>query len=274
MAEDTAENTPVRLAFQIGYLGGGFAGSQFQPDQRTVEGEIGAACLRAGLIRDRQESRLSLAGRTDRGVHARTQILAFTTDHPGRAVRALNGQLPPDIWADRYAVVDEAFYPRFAVSNRTYRYYYDSFDGDPSLAAACRDLFLGRHDFTCFARLEPGKNPVRTIRDIRLYGDAAGWWLEISAESFLWHQVRCIAGALRLAAEGKITGDGIRVMLSGSCRNKVKPAPPDGLILWDADCDCSWIPLERSARTRAGLEKGIREHDLMARVYRHLAKKE
>ena len=94
MAENPGESQEVRLAFRIGYLGTGFYGSQFQPDQRTVEGEITAACLRAGLIDDRTEARLSLAGRTDRGVHARCQILSFTTGRPDRAVRALNGQLP------------------------------------------------------------------------------------------------------------------------------------------------------------------------------------
>jgi Pseudouridylate synthase len=87
MAEDPGQTSQVRLAFQIGYIGTGSFGSQYQPDRRTIEGEIEAACIRAGIITNRQESRLALSGRTDRGVHARCQILALSTSNPDRAIR-------------------------------------------------------------------------------------------------------------------------------------------------------------------------------------------
>lgn len=101
-------------------------------------------------------------------------------------------------------------------------------------------LFLGTHDFRCFARIEPGKNPVRTIDRIDIISDEDGCRLEITAQSFLWHMVRSIAGSLFQISEGEMTITDLKQYLSGACTNKVKPAPPDGLILWDVHADLDW----------------------------------
>lgn len=85
MAEAQRQDNKVRLAFRIGYLGDGFYGSQYQPDRRTVEGEVINACLRGGLFSDPRSARLTISGRTDRGVHSRSQIIAFSTSLPDRA---------------------------------------------------------------------------------------------------------------------------------------------------------------------------------------------
>ena len=267
MAEDPGTTPQVRLAFRIGYLGSSFSGSQYQPDKRTVEGEIESACIRAGIIRDRKESRLALSGRTDRGVHARCQILAFSTASPDRAVRALNGQLPPDIWVTSYSQVLPEFYPRYDVISRTYRFYYAKMPQNIGGMREAASLLLGEHDFSCFARVEPGKNPVKIVDRLDLYtGD--GWcWLEITAGSFLWHMVRCIAAALLGISEGTLSMDTLLEYLKGTCTNKIKPAPPDGLILWDVATDISWqeIPMP-GLKTRKLAEKA-EYHHLLGRVY-------
>jgi len=267
MAEDPGQTARVRLAFRIGYIGTSFFGSQYQPDQRTVEGEIEAACLRAGIIQNRYEARVALSGRTDRGVHARCQILALSTSVPDRAIRALNGQLPPDIWVTAWASVPDSFYPRHDVTGRTYRYY---FCRTPENIPAMRDAaaeFVGRHNFSCFARIEPGKSPIRTVDRIAIVLDEDGCRLEVTAQSFLWHMVRCIAASLLQISDGTLTIGELRTYLSGVCTNKIKPAPPEGLILWDVHADLDWhrIPV---LRLKAGrIQKQSEELHLLGTVY-------
>jgi len=183
---------------------------------------------------------MALSGRTDRGVHAKNQILAFSTDKPDLAIRALNGQLPPDIWVNAWTEVPDSFYPRYDVRDRTYRYYYSTKPSDiPRMSQAAR-LFLGKHDFRCFARIEPGKSPIKTIDRIEITVDDDGCRLEITAQSFLWHMVRCIAASLLQVSEGTMSYADIDRYLSANCTNKVKPAPPHGLILWDVRADLDW----------------------------------
>ncbi|MDD1724634.1 MAG: tRNA pseudouridine(38-40) synthase TruA [Methanospirillum sp.] len=267
MAENPGEGQEVRLAFRIGYLGTAFYGSQYQPDQRTVEGEITAACLRAGLIGDRTEARLALSGRTDRGVHARCQILSFTTNNPERAVRALNGQFPPDIWATSWTEVHPGFYPRYDVINRTYRYYFGMVPGDVCLMKDAAALFTGVHDFSCFARIEPGKIPVKTIDRIGIFRDDSWCWLEITAQSFLWHMVRCIASSLLSVAGRTLTCRDLEILLEGTCKNKVKPAEPDGLILWDVTTDLAWKSMPIPGLKKERLRREAMHLHLMGRIH-------
>ncbi|MCG7854592.1 MAG: tRNA pseudouridine(38-40) synthase TruA, partial [Methanoregulaceae archaeon] len=76
----------MRLAFRTAYLGDRFYGSQVQAEERTVEGEFIAACQRMELFTDPRDARFLAAGRTDRGVHAKSQVYAFTTLFPERAI--------------------------------------------------------------------------------------------------------------------------------------------------------------------------------------------
>ncbi|HOJ95458.1 MAG TPA: tRNA pseudouridine(38-40) synthase TruA [Methanospirillum sp.] len=267
MAEDPGQTSQVRLAFRIGYIGSSFFGSQYQPDQRTVEGEIVAACMRAGIIQNRNEARVALSGRTDRGVHARCQILALSTSVPDRAIRALNGQLPPDIWVTAWAFVPDSFSPRHDVTSRTYRYY---FSRPPQNVPAMRDAaaeFVGKHNFQCFARIEPGKSPIRTIDGIAIILDENGCRLEVTAQSFLWHMVRCIAASLLQISEGTLTIEELRRYLSGVCTNKIKPAPPDGLILWDVHTDLDWHRIPVSGLKAGRIRKQSEELHLLGTVY-------
>ena len=213
------QDNEVRLAFRIGYLGAGFYGSQYQPDARTVEGEIRSACHRAGLFSETSSPRLGFSGRTDRGVHARCQIIAFSTPYPDRAIRALPGQLPPDIWVNDVCEVPDWYSPRHDVISRTYRYIFDAPLSDIGAIQEVGSLFIGTHDFSCFSRIEPGKTPNRIVSSLTICtGDACSWF-EITAQSFLWHMVRGVATALLQASEGQISVDEISALLSGRCQN-------------------------------------------------------
>lgn len=267
MAQAERQDHEVRLAFRIGYLGGGFFGSQYQPDKRTVEGEIRDACHRAGLFLSPGSARMGISGRTDRGVHARCQIVAFSTLYPDRARRAFPGQLPPDIWVYDMCVVPDDYSPRYDLISRTYRYIFADYPLDIAAMQNVAPLFIGTHDFSCFSRVEPGKNPVRMVSSLSVYGDNDCCWFEITAQSFLWHMVRSIATALIRVSEDQFTPEDIRGLLSGRCNNKVKPASPEGLILWEVDDLLVWEPLPPQKRTILLHEEAAAYHRLMAQVH-------
>ena len=257
--------SPVRLAFRFGYIGSRFAGSQVQPSDRTVEGEFIAACLRAGLFSDWHEARFATAGRTDRGVHARGQIAAFTTPYQFRAVEALNWQLPPDIWCTGYAVVDADFHPRYRAMARTYRYYIFGRPVDLGRMARAAHWFEGEHDYSAFCR-PAGKDPVRCIQSVRVFQEGRFTCIEVTARSFLWHMVRSMAAALIFVGEGEWDEGDIMRRLSGEDTRHVPPAVPEGLVLWDVECGTRFVPMPPDDRTVRFLRDSGRYHALMAMV--------
>nr|WP_319539315.1 tRNA pseudouridine(38-40) synthase TruA [uncultured Methanospirillum sp.] len=271
MAETEGQNNQVRVAFRIGYLGSSFYGSQFQPHHRTVEGEIRQACVRAGLFSDTRKGRLAFSGRTDRGVHAKCQVIAFSTPYPDRARRALPGQLPPDIWVDAFCEVPESYSPRRDVISRTYRFYFHEMPSDLTQMKKASELYLGKHDYSCFARVEPGKDPIRSITEITVHTEGDCCWIEVTAPSYLWHMVRSMAEALTRVSEGLLSLKELEMMLTGRCSNKMKPAPPDGLILWEITDVLPWRPVAPLKRTFRLHADAAAEHQLMARVHRLLS---
>lgn len=275
MEEDKKDNparpAPVRLAFRVSYLGSRFFGSQMQASSRTVEGEFIAACTRLNLFEDWRLAGFSSAGRTDRGVHARGQVIAFTTDAPDRAIGTINLQLPPDLWCSAYAEVPVQFHPRYDAKSRTYRYYFSDMPLQrEEMEKACRH-FLGIHDFSHFARVRD-KNPVRNILAIRIAGEDGFVYLEVTAESFLWHQVRCMASAVLRVGNGETGEKSIPEYLEGEIDKPLSPAPAEGLVLWDTDCGVSWSPLPEGQRSNTFMDHLRRHHALMEKVCRLLKK--
>jgi tRNA pseudouridine38-40 synthase len=265
----TACASPMRLGFRISYLGSRFFGSQMQEAHRTVEGEFVAACQRLSLFSDWRKAGFLFAGRTDRGVHACGQVAAFTTDVPNRAIQTLNLQLPPDCWCTGFAEVPPEFHPRYDAKSRTYRYYFSKL---PSAVAAMERAaysFIGCHNFTNFARVGD-KNPWRNILGISIGKFEGSVYLEVKAESFLWHQVRCMATALLKVGESE-EGEGfISSLLEGEAKKPLQPAPAEGLILWVTDCGIDWIPIPMDQRSNTYMDHNTRHHALMANVCRML----
>jgi tRNA pseudouridine38-40 synthase len=268
-ADKPARPAPVRLAFRVSYLGSRFFGSQMQASSRTVEGEFIAACLRLGLFTDWQQAGFSSAGRTDRGVHARGQVIAFNTDAPDRAIGTINLQLPPDLWCSAYAEVPAEFHPRYDAKFRTYRYYFPEVPPMMEEMEKAARYFLGIHDFSHFARIRD-KNPLRNIFAVRVAEEENFVYLEVTAESFLWHQVRCMASALLRVGNGMIREESILQYLKGEIDKPLSPAPAEGLVLWDTNCGVSWSPLPEGERSSTFMDHLCRHHALMEKVCRLL----
>ena len=258
---------PVRLAFRVSYLGSQFFGSQMQAADRTVEGEFVAACQRLSLFSDWREAGFLFAGRTDRGVHATGQVAVLSTTAPERAIKAINTQLPPDCWCTGYSDVPPAFHPRYDARARTYRYYFSLQPAHPDAMAHASGRFVGTHNFTNFARRE-GRNPYRKILSARIGKNGEYLFFEVTAESFLWHQVRCMAAALLRIGDGEEGEDSIDILLTSEADRPLQTAKAEGLVLWDTDCGISWTPIPCIERSTGFLDQLIRHHSLMEKVCR------
>jgi tRNA pseudouridine38-40 synthase len=214
----------MKYAIKIAYFGDNFFGSQFQPDRRTVAGEILKALEAFGI-----NSKLSFAGRTDAGVHALGQVVSFSTESR-ITPRMLNSELPDDITAWAIAQVPESFNPRRAES-RIYSYvFYDENYDIPAIEEALKILH-GTWDFSNFTRGYKGGK--RTIYRAELQKSREFLVLEIEGNAFTWNMVRCIVTALKkVGKEGDL--EWFKKMLSPEKhRERVQPSPPEGLLLKD-----------------------------------------
>ena len=234
----------------LAYDGSGFRGwaAQRDPMVRTIEGAL-TGVLDAVLG---EPVKLSVAGRTDAGVHARGQVASFgtTSSRETLAIRdAVNGRLGPDVVA---LAVDEAphgFDARFSATAREYRYRVDVGDvADPftatfvwhhpcapdllSMRAAARHL-VGERDFTSFCRRPgPGKPTVRHLQRVSV--TRSGDRLEIGyrANAFLHQMVRSLTGTLMAVGEGKVDPEAMPAILAARDRSMARRiAPPHGLTL-------------------------------------------
>lgn len=260
----------MRLAFKVSYIGTRFFGSQMQAASRTVEGEFVAACQRLDLFSDFREAGFLSSGRTDRGVHARGQVMAFSTDYPDRAVSALNSQLPPDCWCTGYAEVPGTFHPRYDAKARNYRYYFGPLPKDPGAMKRAARQFTGSHNFSNFARVRD-KNPFRTVVSAGIGEEDGFCYLDVTADSFLWHQVRCMATVLWRVGMGEMDCEAIPQLLTQETGRAIPPAPAEGLILWDTDCSITFTPIGIDNRSALFLDHLRSHHALMERVCRALS---
>jgi tRNA pseudouridine38-40 synthase len=256
----------MKLALRLSYFGDRLFGSQMQPGLRTVEGEIIMACRRLGLFEDWREAGFAMAGRTDRGVHARSQVCSFFTDKQDRAIRALNRVLPEDIWCTAWAGVPDGFHPRYDATSRTYRYYFIPVPGDVSLMQEAAEEFIGQHNFSLFARTRD-RDPVRDILSARVFEHGPFAVFEVTGRSFLWHMVRGMATALEQVGRGEISVEDVVRLLAGAPGRRLPAAPPEGLVLWDIGYEIPFTPLpidEKSRRCRDG--RRHRYHVMMAEI--------
>jgi tRNA pseudouridine38-40 synthase len=127
--------------------------------------------------------------------------------------------------------------------------------------------FVGNHNFTNFARLE-GKNPYRTVLAATVAEEGGFVYFEVTAESFLWHQVRSMAASLLRVGNGDADESSIDELLATEAKKPLRPAPSEGLVLWDTDCGISWTPLPAGERSTLFLEQLSRHHALMGNVCR------
>lgn len=238
----------IRLT--LAYDGTDFRGwaQQRDPSVRTVEGSLVEVLARVV----RHDVGLSVAGRTDAGVHARGQVTSFLTPSrlaPERMQKAINGFLSPEIVVVDAREVREGFDARFAATAREYRYVIDSAPvADPFTARyvwhrpaelsigrmreAARHL-VGEHDFTSFCRHPgQGKPTVRDLQRVSVTREGFTLTVRFRANAFLHQMVRTIVGTLVRVGEGRLEPQDVRTMLEVRKRSVIsQPAPPRGLTL-------------------------------------------
>jgi tRNA pseudouridine38-40 synthase len=220
----------VRHALKIAYDGTKFSGSQRQPEVRTVDGECIFVLRKIGAIRDAKESRFQSASRTDAGVSAAGNVIAFDSAMTKRALLGAFNSRARDVWAWAVAPVPEDFNPRHA-KLRWYRYHLSALLDVEKADAAAR-LFQGRHDFRWFTRAKTGT--VKTLDSVQASRNGDFICLDARGQSFLWGMVRRIASCVESFCLGQITLSQIEKTLAGE-KNDFGLARPEALVLVDVD---------------------------------------
>lgn len=240
--------SPGSYRLDIEYDGSRFVGWARQPGQRTVQGELETA-LETIL---REPVALTVAGRTDAGVHARGQVAGFTSDTgvPGDLLRRLNGVTPDDIAVTAAERAPDGFDARGDATSRSYRYRLltrrpsSPFERGRALwwphrvdregLDACAAALLGRHDFTAFTPSQT--DHVHFEREIL----AAAWEnhpgdilaFRVTADAFMRSMVRILVGTMLEVASSRRTVASFTALLGGAERPEAgETAPPHGLYL-------------------------------------------
>jgi len=248
----TAEACRVRI--DLSYDGGGFSGWARQPGQRTVQQVLEDALTR--VLRADPPVQLTVAGRTDAGVHARGQVAH--ADLPAAAwvetapaiLRRLAGLLPPDVRVRRIGPAPDGFDARFSALSRRYSYRVcDDVTGPDPLHRydtlwyrrpvgigamnEAAGLLLGEHDFAAFCRRREGASTVRDLLSLSwTRPEAAVAEATVIADAFCHSMVRALVGALLKVGEGARPPSWPAQVLMARLRDPAVPVvPPHGLCL-------------------------------------------
>ena len=237
------------LRATIEYDGTAFAGSQVQPNARTVQGELEEALNR--LIGER--IRVRLAGRTDAGVHATGQVAAFRLPRPigadgvSELRRRLNAVLPADLAVRSLRAAPADFDPRRDARWRVYRYRVRTsgakvpldrhrtleIDDPLDVAAmqAAADRMVGVRDFASLGADQHGRT-VRHLAEVRVTGRGTLVEVRVTANAFLRRMVRSIVAILLAVGRGRLAAEDVgRLLEPGARALDGRAAPARGLTL-------------------------------------------
>ncbi|AXI81351.1 tRNA pseudouridine(38-40) synthase TruA [Peterkaempfera bronchialis] len=281
MLDGPAEGS-VRVRLDLAYDGAEFSGWARQPGRRTVQGELEEALrtvLRTGLPVE-----LTVAGRTDAGVHARGQVAhvdlpaELWAAHREKLGRRLAGRLPADVRVWSLGEAPHGFDARFAAIWRRYAYRVSDHPGgvDPlrrghvlwhdrpldvaAMNEAAR-LLLGEHDFAAYCKKREGATTVRTLlelewerttADAMAHGDGTGLVVAtVRADAFCHNMVRALVGAMLLVGDGRRPVGFPGEVLAGRVRNSaVNVVRPHGLTLEEVGYPADELLLERNRTAR------------------------
>ncbi|WP_041625683.1 tRNA pseudouridine(38-40) synthase TruA [Stackebrandtia nassauensis] len=258
------------MRLDICYDGTDFAGWAFQPGQRTVAGEVFTAL--SALFG--QPEGLTVAGRTDAGVHATGQVAhvdvpaAAWARYRDRPLWRLRGILPPDVRITAITEVSSEFNARFSALSRRYVYRVaDTVWGvnplrrldtvawprpvDLDVMNAAATVLVGEHDFAAFCKRREGATTVRALRTVRWDRDADGIArATVVADAFCHSMVRSLVGAMLAVGEGRRDAAWLAALLTrGERSGEVLVAPANGLTLVEVE-----FPADPSAWAERQLE--------------------
>lgn len=193
----------MRIAIKFAYDGKEFEGYARQPNLKTVEEDLIKSLIKHEIILDAKKSLFRSASRTDKNVSALGNVVAFNTNVSEKKIMKKLSDDFSSIIVYGIKKVDPDFYPRYA-KMRVYSYYLPIFDLDIDKIISASASFTGKHNFSNFAKLEPSKNPIRTIDNIIFSFHNNFLIIDFYAQTFLWHQIRRIINALIKVGDGKI----------------------------------------------------------------------
>jgi tRNA pseudouridine38-40 synthase len=242
------------LQLVLHYDGSDFSGWQVQPEKRTVQGVLEAALSRLC----NQPVRVTAAGRTDAGVHARGQVAGVEVNERWSAAqlrRSMNSILPADVWVAGACEMRTGFHARYSASSRRYSYAVGLDDTahspfrrrwefayslekrslDHEALQQCAERTVGLHKFLAFAvrGTAPADDDHRCdVKVCRWRPVAGGIVLDIEANRFLHHMVRFLVGTMLDVAAGRRSIEDYALLLVAEANTSVsRPAPPQGLCL-------------------------------------------
>ncbi|HVL37440.1 MAG TPA: tRNA pseudouridine(38-40) synthase TruA [Burkholderiales bacterium] len=246
-----------RIALGLEYDGSRFLGWQTQAGGGAVQDAVQEALT---VIAGAPVS-VTAAGRTDRGVHAREQVVHFdaAATRPASAwVRGTNAVLPDAVAVLWSQPVDPSFHARFSARSRTYRYVLLNRPVRPALAAGRVGWFhrpldvarmreaggclVGEHDFSAFRSAEcQAKTPVRTLYALEIQSQGERIDFVLRANAFLHHMVRNVVGALIAVGKGGRPPLWVGELLQSRDRRRGAPTfGPEGLYLEKIEYDGKW----------------------------------
>jgi tRNA pseudouridine38-40 synthase len=242
---------PIRWRIDLAYDGTDFSGWATQPARRTVQGTLEAALT---MVLRLPDARLTVAGRTDSGVHARGQVCHVdlpddAVDDPATLTRRLGRVLPDDVRVRRIVRAAEGFDARFSAVWRRYAYRIcdDPAAADPlerrsvlawprpldeaAMASAAEGL-LGEHDFAAFCKARDGATTIRTLHELSWSRQDARLTGRIVADAFCHTMVRALVGSLVTVGDGRRSVEWpAEVMRNGVRDSGVPVLPARGLTL-------------------------------------------
>jgi tRNA pseudouridine38-40 synthase len=242
-----------RIKCIASYDGTNFNGfqSQPQPNNRTVQGQIERALQK---IHKGENTTIFASGRTDAGVHAYGQVFHFDSRLAitiSNWKRALNTNLPKDIYIRSVEEIDSSFHARYDVKEKTYRYrvlnreavdvfqrnllYHYPYPLDINKMKIATEYLVGTHDFTTFSSAKTSvTDKVRTLYQVDIHKQDDEIVFELRGNGFLYNMVRIIVGTLLEVGNGKRDPIDISTILKQRDRRSAgKTIPGYGLYLWN-----------------------------------------
>lgn len=281
-AVDTPADDMVRVRLDVAYDGTDFHGWAAQFGLRTVQGVLEE---KLSLV-TRHAVQLTVAGRTDAGVHADGQVAHFdvpattftqrSLQHPGDLVRRLSRMLPADVRVHGASEAPVGFDARFSALRRHYVYRVTTATAGPrpvrvrdtarwrrpidlDKVKAASEVLVGLNDFAAFCKAREGATTIRELQqfqwfDVSTPAEPETYEARVAADAFCWSMVRSLVGAVLTVGEGKRDGDFTAELLKQNERSsKVPVAPAEGLNLVQVD-----YPADEDLAARAKVTRAVR----------------